>query len=36
MLASLQNAKLSWNDAGMSISDSFEDIYFSNNNGLHE
>jgi tRNA U-34 5-methylaminomethyl-2-thiouridine biosynthesis protein MnmC, C-terminal domain len=36
MLASLQNAKLSWNDAGMPISDSFEDIYFSNNNGLHE
>nr|WP_321270127.1 bifunctional tRNA (5-methylaminomethyl-2-thiouridine)(34)-methyltransferase MnmD/FAD-dependent 5-carboxymethylaminomethyl-2-thiouridine(34) oxidoreductase MnmC [uncultured Tolumonas sp.] len=36
MLASLQNAKLSWNDAGNPISDSFEDIYFSNNNGLHE
>ncbi|MDD2842050.1 MAG: tRNA (5-methylaminomethyl-2-thiouridine)(34)-methyltransferase MnmD, partial [Tolumonas sp.] len=36
MLAPLQNAKLSWNDAGMPISDSFEDIYFSNNNGLHE
>jgi tRNA 5-methylaminomethyl-2-thiouridine biosynthesis bifunctional protein len=36
MLATLQNAKLSWNNAGMPISDSFEDIYFSNNNGLHE
>lgn len=36
MLASLQNAKLSWNDAGTPISDSFEDVYFSNNNGLHE
>lgn len=36
MQTSLQNAELSWNEAGMPISDSFKDIYFSNDNGLQE
>jgi tRNA U-34 5-methylaminomethyl-2-thiouridine biosynthesis protein MnmC, C-terminal domain len=36
MQTSLQNAKLSWNDAGAPVSDSFEDVYFSNDNGLQE
>lgn len=36
MPATPQNTKLSWNNAGMPILDSFEDDHFSNNNGLHE
>lgn len=36
MQSTLQNAKLSWNDAGTPISDSFGDVYFSNDNGLLE
>lgn len=36
MQTSLQNAKLSWNEAGAPISDSFGDVYFSNDNGLQE
>lgn len=36
MQSSLQNAKLSWNEAGTPVSDSFGDVYFSNDNGLQE
>lgn len=36
MQSTLQNAKLSWNDAGTPVSDSFGDVYFSNDNGLQE
>lgn len=36
MQNSLQNAKLSWNEAGTPVSDSFGDVYFSNDNGLQE
>lgn len=36
MQSSLQNAKLSWNEVGTPISDSFGDVYFSNDNGLQE
>nr|WP_321238855.1 bifunctional tRNA (5-methylaminomethyl-2-thiouridine)(34)-methyltransferase MnmD/FAD-dependent 5-carboxymethylaminomethyl-2-thiouridine(34) oxidoreductase MnmC [uncultured Tolumonas sp.] len=36
MPASLQNAELSWNDAETPTSDSFEDIYFSNENTSYE
>jgi tRNA 5-methylaminomethyl-2-thiouridine biosynthesis bifunctional protein len=36
MQTPLQNAKLSWNEAGNPVSDSFDDIYFCNENGLNE
>lgn len=36
MSAVLQNAKISWNEAGTPVSDSFGDVYFSNDNGLNE
>ena len=36
MSAMLQNAKLSWNEAGTPVSESFGDVYFSNDNGLLE
>ena len=32
----LESARLDWNDEGMPISVHFDDIYFSNNNGLDE
>ncbi len=32
----LQNAKITWNEAGTPVSDAFGDVYFSNDNGLNE
>lgn len=34
--APICNAKLDWNDAGTPVSDQFDDVYFSNVNGLEE
>ncbi|PWI35073.1 bifunctional tRNA (5-methylaminomethyl-2-thiouridine)(34)-methyltransferase MnmD/FAD-dependent 5-carboxymethylaminomethyl-2-thiouridine(34) oxidoreductase MnmC [Vibrio albus] len=34
--APIRNAKLDWNDAGTPVSDQFDDVYFSNVNGLEE
>ncbi|WP_153446636.1 bifunctional tRNA (5-methylaminomethyl-2-thiouridine)(34)-methyltransferase MnmD/FAD-dependent 5-carboxymethylaminomethyl-2-thiouridine(34) oxidoreductase MnmC [Vibrio algicola] len=35
-MSSIQNAKLDWNESGTPISHQFDDIYFSNANGLEE
>ncbi len=35
-MTSITNAKLDWNDAGTPVSDQFDDVYFSNVNGLEE
>ena len=34
--SSISNAKLDWNDSGTPVSDQFDDVYFSNVNGLEE
>lgn len=35
-MTSITNAQLGWNDAGTPVSDQFDDVYFSNVNGLEE
>ncbi len=35
-MTSINNAKLDWNDSGTPVSDEFDDVYFSNVNGLEE
>ncbi len=35
-MTSITNAKLDWNEAGTPVSDHFDDVYFSNVNGLEE
>ncbi|MCL9781862.1 bifunctional tRNA (5-methylaminomethyl-2-thiouridine)(34)-methyltransferase MnmD/FAD-dependent 5-carboxymethylaminomethyl-2-thiouridine(34) oxidoreductase MnmC [Vibrio sp. S4M6] len=35
-MTSIHNAKLDWNDSGTPVSDEFDDVYFSNVNGLEE
>ncbi len=35
-MTSITNAELGWNDAGTPVSDQFDDVYFSNVNGLEE
>ena len=35
-MASITNAKLEWNESGTPVSDHFDDVYFSNVNGLEE
>ncbi len=35
-MTSITNAQLAWNDAGTPVSDQFDDVYFSNVNGLEE
>ncbi len=32
----IQHAQLEWNDSGVPVSEQFDDVYFSNNNGLAE
>lgn len=34
--SSIEHAKISWNDAGTPVSNQFDDVYFSNVNGLEE
>ncbi len=36
MMTSITHAQLDWNDAGTPVSDQFDDVYFSNVNGLEE
>ena len=36
IMTSITNAQLGWNDAGTPVSDQFDDVYFSNVNGLEE
>ena len=36
IMTSITNAKLDWNDSGTPVSDTFDDFYFSNVNGLEE
>lgn len=36
IMTSITNAQLDWNDAGTPVSDQFDDVYFSNVNGLEE
>lgn len=35
-MTSIKNAELAWNEAGTPVSDQFDDVYFSNVNGLEE
>lgn len=35
-MTSIKNAELAWNEAGTPVSDHFDDVYFSNVNGLEE
>jgi tRNA 5-methylaminomethyl-2-thiouridine biosynthesis bifunctional protein len=35
-MTSIKNAELGWNEAGTPVSDQFDDVYFSNVNGLEE
>ncbi len=35
-MTSIKNAKLDWNESGTPVSDQFDDVYFSNVNGLEE
>ncbi|MBM7036262.1 bifunctional tRNA (5-methylaminomethyl-2-thiouridine)(34)-methyltransferase MnmD/FAD-dependent 5-carboxymethylaminomethyl-2-thiouridine(34) oxidoreductase MnmC [Vibrio ulleungensis] len=35
-MTQIKNAKLEWNDAGTPVSEQFDDVYFSNVNGLNE
>ncbi|NNN82719.1 bifunctional tRNA (5-methylaminomethyl-2-thiouridine)(34)-methyltransferase MnmD/FAD-dependent 5-carboxymethylaminomethyl-2-thiouridine(34) oxidoreductase MnmC [Vibrio sp. A8-1] len=35
-MTSITHAQLAWNDAGTPVSDQFDDVYFSNANGLEE
>ncbi|MGY0613969.1 bifunctional tRNA (5-methylaminomethyl-2-thiouridine)(34)-methyltransferase MnmD/FAD-dependent 5-carboxymethylaminomethyl-2-thiouridine(34) oxidoreductase MnmC [Vibrio sp. FJH11] len=35
-MTSIKNAQLGWNDSGTPVSDQFDDVYFSNVNGLEE
>ncbi len=35
-MSSIQNAKLDWNESGTPVSHQFDDVYFSNANGLEE
>ncbi|NCO45492.1 MAG: bifunctional tRNA (5-methylaminomethyl-2-thiouridine)(34)-methyltransferase MnmD/FAD-dependent 5-carboxymethylaminomethyl-2-thiouridine(34) oxidoreductase MnmC, partial [Vibrio sp.] len=35
-MTSITNATLGWNEAGTPVSDQFDDVYFSNVNGLEE
>ncbi|MFM2589251.1 bifunctional tRNA (5-methylaminomethyl-2-thiouridine)(34)-methyltransferase MnmD/FAD-dependent 5-carboxymethylaminomethyl-2-thiouridine(34) oxidoreductase MnmC [Vibrio sp. TBV020] len=35
-MTTITNAQLGWNDAGTPVSDQFDDVYFSNVNGLEE
>ncbi|PMH41832.1 bifunctional tRNA (5-methylaminomethyl-2-thiouridylate)-methyltransferase MnmD/FAD-dependent cmnm(5)s(2)U34 oxidoreductase MnmC [Vibrio sp. 10N.286.49.B3] len=35
-MTAITNAQLGWNDAGTPVSDQFDDVYFSNTNGLEE
>lgn len=35
-MTSINHAKLDWNDSGTPVSDEFDDVYFSNVNGLQE
>lgn len=35
-MSSISHAQLGWNDAGTPVSDQFDDVYFSNVNGLAE
>ncbi|MDA9556293.1 bifunctional tRNA (5-methylaminomethyl-2-thiouridine)(34)-methyltransferase MnmD/FAD-dependent 5-carboxymethylaminomethyl-2-thiouridine(34) oxidoreductase MnmC [Vibrio sp.] len=35
-MTSIKNAHLDWNESGTPVSDHFDDVYFSNNNGLEE
>ena len=35
-MTSIKNAQLGWNEAGTPVSDQFDDVYFSNVNGLEE
>lgn len=35
-MTSITHAQLAWNDAGTPVSDQFDDVYFSNTNGLEE
>ncbi|MCV5371708.1 bifunctional tRNA (5-methylaminomethyl-2-thiouridine)(34)-methyltransferase MnmD/FAD-dependent 5-carboxymethylaminomethyl-2-thiouridine(34) oxidoreductase MnmC, partial [Escherichia coli] len=35
-MTSIKNAELGWNEAGIPVSDKFDDVYFSNVNGLEE
>ncbi|GLT17383.1 tRNA 5-methylaminomethyl-2-thiouridine biosynthesis bifunctional protein MnmC [Vibrio zhanjiangensis] len=35
-MTSITNAQLGWNDSGTPVSDQFDDVYFSNVNGLEE
>lgn len=36
MMTTISNAQLDWNDSGTPVSDQFDDVYFSNSNGLEE
>lgn len=36
IMTSIKNAELGWNEAGTPVSDQFDDVYFSNVNGLEE
>lgn len=36
IMTSITNAKLGWNESGTPVSDKFDDVYFSNINGLEE
>lgn len=35
-MTSIKNAELGWNESGTPVSDQFDDVYFSNVNGLEE
>ncbi|CAH0526576.1 bifunctional tRNA (5-methylaminomethyl-2-thiouridine)(34)-methyltransferase MnmD/FAD-dependent 5-carboxymethylaminomethyl-2-thiouridine(34) oxidoreductase MnmC [Vibrio hippocampi] len=35
-MTTISNAQLEWNDSGTPVSDQFDDVYFSNSNGLEE
>ncbi|NAX34732.1 bifunctional tRNA (5-methylaminomethyl-2-thiouridine)(34)-methyltransferase MnmD/FAD-dependent 5-carboxymethylaminomethyl-2-thiouridine(34) oxidoreductase MnmC, partial [Vibrio sp. V29_P1S30P107] len=35
-MTAITHAQLAWNDAGTPVSDHFDDVYFSNTNGLEE
>ena len=35
-MTSITNAQLDWNEAGIPVSNQFDDVYFSNVNGLEE